>query len=158
MWKAKTISQVCKSAKTTETRGCEKAMEDSVYLARCIHKIYTGERGLKSIPVQMITDSQSLIGTLNFTKQVEEKLIRPIVKWMKQIMDSNAVEGIRWFDTDVCVADVFLKSGSKLSNELLEVFRTSKMVDLKYLKKRLLSSNEEIVRGEFNIKETSQEI
>ena len=110
-------------------------MEDSVYLARCIHKIYTGERGSKSIPVQMITDSQSLIDTLNSTRQVEEKLISPIVKWMKQIMDSNAVQGIRWCNKDVYLADVFTKSALKLSNDLLEVLKTGTIVDLKYPKK-----------------------
>ena len=44
LWKWKTIHQVCKLAKTAETRACENAMEDSVYLARCIYKIYTGYR------------------------------------------------------------------------------------------------------------------
>ena len=110
-------------------------MEDSVYLARSIHEIFTGGRGSKTIPVQMVTDTQSLIDTLNSIKQVEEKLVRLLVKQMKQILDSHAVEGIRQCDTDVCLADVFSKPGAKLSNMLLEVLSTGKKVDLKYSKK-----------------------
>ena len=49
-------------------------------------------------------------------------------------MDSNALEGMRWCDTDVCLADIFKKPGSKLSNLLLEVLRTGKMVNLKFLR------------------------
>ena len=76
-----------------------------------------------------------MIDTLNSTNQVEDKLIRPIVKWMKQIIDSNMVEEIRWCDTDVCSADLFTKPGLRLCNDVLEVFRTGKMEDLKYSKK-----------------------
>ena len=45
LWKSKSIRQVCKSAKTAETRSCEKTLEDAVYLARSLKEIYTGDRG-----------------------------------------------------------------------------------------------------------------
>ena len=58
------------------------------------------------IPVQMITDSQSLIESLNSTKQVEEKLMRPIIKWIKQCLDNKMMDETRWCDTKVCLGDV----------------------------------------------------
>ena len=45
------------------------------------------------------------------------------------------VEGIRWCDMDVCLANIFTKPGSKPSNEVLEVLRTGNMVDQNYSKK-----------------------
>ena len=136
LWKSKTIQTVCKSAKTAETRACDKTMEDGIYLARCVHEIYTGERGEGQIPVQVVTDSQSLLDSLESTRQVEEKLIRPLIKWMKQMLDSKAITNIRWCDTCVCVSDAFTKPGSKLNQTLVEIFKTGKMIDLSYSTKR----------------------
>ena len=136
LWKSKTIQTVCKSAKTAETRACDKTMEDAIYLARCVHEIYTGERGERQIPVQMVTDSQSLLDSLDSTRQVEEKLMRPLIKWMKQMLDAGAISNIRWCDTCVCVSDAFTKPGSKLNPILIEIFRTGKMIDLSYSTKK----------------------
>ena len=136
LWKSKTIQTVCKSAKTAETRALDKTLEDAIYLARCVHEIYTGERGEKQIPVDAVTDSQSLLDSIESTKQVEEKLMRPVIKWIKQVMDSGAVSTIRWCDTCVCVSDAFTKPGSKLNQTLNEIFATGQMIDLSFSNKR----------------------
>ena len=36
VWKCKTIPTVCKSAKDAETRSADKALEDAIYVARCV--------------------------------------------------------------------------------------------------------------------------
>ena len=136
LWKAKTIQTVCKSAKTAETRACDKTLEDAIYLARCVHEIYTGERGERQIPVDAVTDSQSLLDSIESTKQVEEKLMRPVIKWIKQVLDSGAVQSIRWCDTCVCVSDAFTKPGSKLNQTLVDIFQSGRMIDLSFSTKR----------------------
>ena len=45
VWKAKTIPTVCKTVKDAETRAPDKCVEDSIYIARFIKEIYSGERG-----------------------------------------------------------------------------------------------------------------
>jgi hypothetical protein len=109
LWKSKTIQMVCKSAKTAETRACDKVMEDGIYLAR-----------------------SKLLDSLDSTKQVEEKLLRPLIKWMKQMLDSKAISNIRWCDICVCLSDAFTKPGSKLNQTLVGIFKTGKMIDLSY--------------------------
>ena len=136
LWKAKSIRQVCKSAKTAETRSCEKTMEDAIYLARSLKEIYSGQRGIGQLTVQMVTDSKSLIESLNSTKRVEEKLMRPIIKWMKQCLDNRFMEQIRWCDTKVCLGDIFTKPGARLTQDLLEIIRTGEMIDLFWSDKR----------------------
>jgi hypothetical protein len=84
----------------------------------------------------MVTDSQSLLDSIESTKQVEEKLMRPIIKWIKQMMDSGAVSNMRWCDTCVCLSDAFTKPGSRLNQTLLEVFRTGNMINLSYSTKK----------------------
>ena len=41
-WKSKSISTVCKSAKTVEMQATDKCMENTIYISRCINKVYTG--------------------------------------------------------------------------------------------------------------------
>ena len=86
--------------------------------------------------MQPVTDSQSLLDSIDSTKQVEEKLMRPIVKWIKQVLDSGAVSSIRWCDTCVCVSDAFTKPGSRLNETQVEIFRTGQMIDLSFSTKK----------------------
>ena len=88
-WKSKTIATVCKSAKSAETRSADKCIEEAVYVARCIKELITGERGWSQLDVDVRTDSQSLIDSIDSSRQIDDKLLRPTVKWMKQMLDAN---------------------------------------------------------------------
>ena len=46
------------------------------------------------------------------------------------------VKEINWCDTEVCLADILTKSGSKLTEKVLEVIRENVMIDLRYSKKK----------------------
>ena len=74
MWKARTKARVCKIPKDAETRAVDKCAEDAIYKARCIQENYTGKRGESQIRVDM-SDSKSLINSLNSTRQVESKML-----------------------------------------------------------------------------------
>ena len=136
LWKAKTIPTVCKSAKDSETRACDKTIEDSIYVARCIREIYTGDRGDAQLKVDIVTDSQPLVDSINSSRQVENKLLRPLIKFMKQTLDSNMVSTIRWCDTKVCLADALTKTGSPLTPAMMDVVKTNKMLDLSWSDKK----------------------
>ena len=98
-------------------------------MARTFCEIYTGKRGESQIPVIVYTDSQALIDSINSTRQIEDKLLRPIIKWFKQCLESRMVKEINWCDTEVCLADILTKSGSKLTDKVLEVIRGNEMID-----------------------------
>ena len=74
MWKARTKATVCKIPKDAETRAVDKCAEDAIYKATCIQENYTGKRGESQIRVDM-SDSKSLIDSLNSTRQVESKML-----------------------------------------------------------------------------------
>ena len=143
IWKAKTIPTVCKTVKDAETRAADKCVDDSIYIARCIKEIYTGERGESQIKVDICTDSQSLIDSIESTRQIDSKLLRPIVKFLKQMLDSQMVNNIRWVDTEVCVADILTKPArSVLTSKVMDIMRTGRMLDLNWTnKKSKLSQN-----------------
>ena len=136
MWKAKTIPTVCKSAKAAETRAADKAIDDGIFCARTIYEVYTGLRGENQLPVTVLTDSKSLLDSIDSTKQVEEKLIRPLVQFMKDAKACKWVSKMRWVDTNLCVADMMTKTGSKLVEKTMEVLKTGKMFDTRKEKKR----------------------
>ena len=130
IWKSKTIAQVCKSVKAAETRSLDKAVDDGVYCARTIHEIYKGRCGDSQIPVTCVTDSQSLIDSINSTKKVDEKLMRPLIMWFQQAMEAQYITELRWCDTKVCVADMLTKAGSSLTDTVREKVQTGRMIDL----------------------------
>ena len=142
IWKAKTIPTVCKSAKAAETRSVDKAIDDGIYVARCLREIYTGDRGEAQIDVDVVTDSQPLVDSLESTKQIDDKLLRPTIKAMKQMLDANMVRNIRWCDTDVMVADVLTKAGAPLTEVVRSVMETNEMIDLYHSKKRFIKRPE----------------
>ena len=136
MWKARTIATVCKSPKDAETRAIDKCAEDAIYIARCIQEIYTGKRGESQIRVDMCTDSKSLIDSLDSTKQVESKMLRPIIKYLKQMLDAKAIHSIRWVDTDICLADILTKNARAcLADVVMKILETGNMVNLEKTEK-----------------------
>ena len=116
-----------------ETRAADKCVEDSIYIARCIKEIYTGLRGDSEIQVDIRTDSQSLVDSLESSKQIDSKLLRPIIKFMKQMLDSKMINIVRWIDTEVCMADILTKPGRCA---LTAVLRTGNMMDLTWTSKK----------------------
>ena len=135
-WKAKTIPTICKSSKDAETRAADKIIEDAVYLARCIKEIYTGQRGESQIRVDIVSDSQPFIDSVNSSRQVENKLMRPIIKFVKQAIDCKMVNNLRWVDTDVCLADILTKTSSKLTSTVMDILKTNRMINLDYSEKK----------------------
>ena len=112
-WKSKTIQQVCKSVKTAETRSLEIGMEDSIYLAKAIHEIYTGKPNSGQIPVELKIDSKTLIDSIASTKQVDEKTIRHLVAWIKQQKEEQVIKNIEWVSSEEMLADIFTKKNVK---------------------------------------------
>ena len=130
VWKSKTIQQVCKSVKTAETRSLERGMEDSIYLARMVQEIYSGIVSENQIPVHMKVDSQTLVDSLNSTKQVDEKTIRHLIAWIKQQKDEKTVDSIKWVCSQEQLADVFTKKNVKTEAILTVVSEGNLLLDL----------------------------
>ena len=88
-WKSKTIVQACTSSKAAETRAAYMACDDTIGLARALMEIYTGKKGEKQVETTLKSDSKSLQDTLFSTKQIEEKMLRPTILAMKQMMTNS---------------------------------------------------------------------
>ena len=97
----------------------------------CIQEIYTVKRGESQIRVYMCTDSKSLIDSLDSTKQVKSKMLRPIIKYLMQMLSAKAIHSIRWVDTDICLADILTKNAwASLAEVVMKILETGNMVSL----------------------------
>ena len=128
-WKSKTIQQVCKSVKTAETRSLDSGIEDSLYLAKTIQEIYSGQSGKSSgqLDITIKIDSKTLIDSLKSTKQVQEKTVRHIVAWIKQQLEEGKVKCVDWVCSEDQLADVLTKSGVK-TEPILKILKTGKIL------------------------------
>ena len=82
--------------------------------------------------MDICTDSQSLVDSIESSRQIDSKLLRPIVKFMKQMINT-----IKWIDTEVCVADILTKPARCiLTAKVMDVLRTGKMIDLNWSSKK----------------------
>ena len=76
--------------------------------------------------------TQSLVDSMESSKQIDSKLLRPIIKFMKQMLDSKMINIVRWIDTEVCMADILTKpSRCALTAKVMDVLRTGNMMDWK---------------------------
>mgnify|MGYP003318031647 CR=1 FL=1 len=100
------------------------ACDDTVGLARAIMEVYTGQKGERQIETTMKSDSQSLKDTLFSTKQISEKMLRPTVLAMKQMLNRKNIGRFDWVESLDDLADVLTKKGAKGTERLLEILKT----------------------------------
>ena len=56
---------------------------------------------------------------------------------MKQMLDSEMVNTIRWVDTNVCVADILTKPARcVLTSEVMDVLKSGNMINLNWTDKK----------------------
>ena len=100
--------------------------DDAIGLARAINEIYTGKRGNAQIEVTMKSDSNSLKDSLNSSKQIEEKILRPTILALKQMISRRQIGRFDWVESKQCLADLLTKKarGVQTTNNLLDILRT----------------------------------
>ena len=126
-WKSKTIPQVCKSAKAAETRALDICADEAIFIARVLNEMLTGKKGQskeKQMRVIIKCDSMGLKETLNSTHQIEEKMLRPVVQNIKDLLTRGFIESVTWVPTEVCQADLLTKKGSGCKERVMEIIQS----------------------------------
>ena len=123
-WKSKTIPQACTSAKAAETRAAYMSCDETVGFARAQMEIYTGRRGEAQIETTLKCDSLSLKETLFSTKQIEEKILRPTILAMKQMLNRKQIGRFDWVESYDCLADVLTKKAAPGTERLMNIINS----------------------------------
>ena len=103
-WKSKTIQRVCHSSKEAETHNMIKLIEETLYQGSVVEQILFG--GEKKVEVKIFTDSKPLLDSVASSKQVEKKIMRPVIADMKEKLIDGSVGSYRWIETKKMVADL----------------------------------------------------
>ena len=128
-WKSRTIPQVCKSAKDAESRALDMCAEDAWYLAGVTHELLTGSKGRGQLEVVVKCDNLGVKDSLNTTKQVDNKKLRPIIQCIKDMGLKKEIAAVQWVRSEDCHADLLTKKGAKGAEKILKMFRTGRNVD-----------------------------
>ena len=119
-WKSKVIDKVAEDIKTAETLALENALDDSIYLARMISEVYSGDVNGHTIPIVVNEDSKSLVESLFSTKKVKRKTMRVVISSIQQHMRDGIISDVRHVRSKDQLADIFTKKGVSC-DRLLEV-------------------------------------
>ena len=114
------------SAKAAETRATYMARDNAVFMARILSEIYTGKRGKSQIDVTLKCDSDSLKKSLESTKPIEEKLLRPTVQALKDMIVRKEIGQFDWVESQDCHTDLLTKKGAPGSDKVLNILRYGK--------------------------------
>ena len=88
-------------------------MQDGIHIARMIHELYSGQRGLGQIPVNIFVDSQALCDSIFSTKQIDDKSIQHVIASFKQCLEDGEIRNFEWVCTKLMYADLLTKPGVK---------------------------------------------
>ena len=88
-WKLKNIQKVCHSSKEAETKNILKLVDESLYQAKMVEQVLFGNN--RKVRVDLYTDSQALIDSIVSSRQVDGKMLRPIIAdMMDKLIDREA--------------------------------------------------------------------
>ena len=118
------ISRVCRSSNAAETRAFDITSDEGVFVAQTVAEIYKGNKNAEQIPVIMLCDSQGLKDSLESTKKVEEKMMRPTVQSLKDLITFEQIKEFWWVSTVDCLADVLTKKDTKMMHEFMEIVKS----------------------------------
>merc|ERR1712082_497958 len=111
-WKSKVIDKVAQDIKTAETLAMETAVDDAIPLSNMISEIYTGQVYSHQIPIQVNTDSKSLLDSLYSTKKVKRKNMRVVISSLQQNIKNRVIKDVFHVKSKDQLGDVFTKKGA----------------------------------------------
>merc|ERR1711873_70556 len=78
-WRSGVIKKVCVSPKAAETRALLRLMDDGVHMAKQLSQLLN-----VTMKVRLFTDSCPLLESRGSSGQIEEKVLRQLVAYLKQ--------------------------------------------------------------------------
>ena len=107
-WRSGVIKNVCLSPKAAEIRTLLRLMDDGVHIAKQLSQLLNVK-----IKVRLFTDSRPLMESMGSSGQVEEKVLRQSVAYLKQSLEAEEVTDYSWIQGEEIVADILTKQASK---------------------------------------------
>ncbi|KAJ8029373.1 hypothetical protein HOLleu_28751 [Holothuria leucospilota] len=106
------LSQLCLVPIAAETLALTDAIDTGMFLALFYSEMACGRAKPEIIPLECITNNQSLFENLHSTNLVCEKQLMTDISGIKELLQSKQVESVGWSPTKTQPADCLTKKGA----------------------------------------------
>ena len=117
-WQSKRIRRVARSTLAAETLAMAEAIDNGIFLASLYTELLYGKAEPKRLPIVCLTDCHSLKDAINSTKQVTEKRLRLEISSIRELMQQEQIQEVRWINSKEQLADCLTKKGASSLNLL----------------------------------------
>ena len=111
-WQSKRIRRVVRSTLAGETLALTESLDTAIFLATLYSELSTGIADSKSIPITCVVDNKSLCEAVRSTKHVTERRLRLEISHIKELVNTNQIQQLKWSDTKHQLADCLTKGGA----------------------------------------------
>ena len=109
-WKSKMIRKVVRNAKEAETINLGMVVDLAKHAANQITQIIWGNKNsTEKMEVHAYIDNHATLDSIASTKQVERRLLRNDIEFLKQMLEDNDIQSYRWLQDERMLADIFTK-------------------------------------------------
>ena len=116
-WKSGKIKRIVKSTLAAEALALSEGIGEAMFLQRILRELLG-----RPPTITAYTDSKGLVNQLHSTKLVLEKILRIDIGIIKQMLEREEIEEVKWCPTEEQPADVLTKRGA-LGNKLVSMLK-----------------------------------
>lgn len=120
-WKSKTIQQVCKCSKDSETRALAMNTDRSINASNILNTLLFNSHKEKQVTVKIMTDSIPLLDSIASTATVKSCYMASEIRALQDFLTQGLVKSYSWLDTKEMVADMLTKA-MKESSLVRDIF------------------------------------
>ena len=95
-----------------------EGIDVAIFVSTLFTVLTTGTPAPDGLPLICMTDCKSLHDALKTTKQVGEKRLRLEISGIKELMEKNIVEEVKWLTSHAQLADCLTTRGASLAKVL----------------------------------------
>ena len=121
-WRSRKINRVVRSTLAAETLALTEAAAQGFYIRAILTKLL-GVHDKKCLPINAITDDQSLLNSIKSRKTVDDKQLLIDRSCIKEKLVNLELHNVLWVDTKRQLADCLTKIGAPSSNLIIEVLQ-----------------------------------
>ena len=115
-WNSKQIRRIVRSSLSAETLGMSECLDSVIFISMLYKELTFGHAKKGEIGITLITDSKSVIDGLKSSKPVSEKRLRFDINSVKEALQENQLQCVKWVDTKKQLADSLTKQGASPQN------------------------------------------
>ena len=124
-WQSRRIKRVVNSTLAAECLAAVEASDAAIAL----NSLLCNMLGRPLFPLSVLSDNKSLVDNVHSTTAVENKRLQIDIGILREDIQQNNIQELRWVETGLNVANSLTKNGCS-STYLLDILRLRKRLDI----------------------------